>query len=65
MNNEEAIANAVKRLIDRYGRRAPREAAIRAEELLAAGDSEGHVLWRTIKRRADTVLGPRQDAEKS
>ncbi len=56
MTNEETIRQAVRNLLARYGKDAPRQAELRAEELRAAGDAEGHAMWRAIERAAATEL---------
>lgn len=56
MTNEETIRQAVRNLIARYGNDSPRQAALRAEELRAAGDAEGHAMWRAIERAAAAAL---------
>lgn len=56
MTNDETISQAVRNLLARYGRDAPRQAELRAEELRAAGDAEGHAMWRAIERAAADAL---------
>ncbi len=56
MTNEETIQQAVRNLLSRYGKDAPRQAELRAEELRAAGDAEGHAMWRTIQRAVVAAL---------
>jgi hypothetical protein len=56
MTNEEPIQQAVRNLIARYGHDAPRQAAVRANELRAAGDAEGHAMWREIQRAVAAAL---------
>ena len=48
MTDKMAIHEAARKLITRYGQDAARQANIRAEELRAAGDHEGHSMWRDI-----------------
>lgn len=56
MTDEETIQQAVRNLLARYGKDAPRQADLRAEELRAAGDAEGHVMWRAIQRAVMDAL---------
>lgn len=53
---------AVKLLIDRHGADAANLAARRAEEMLAAGDIEGHAEWLEIRYAIEELqrLGPKQ-----
>lgn len=43
-------------LIKQHGDDAPIHAAIRADELLAAGDFEGLAVWKAIIRAIDELL---------
>ena len=56
MTDEDTIRQAVRNLLARYGKDAPRQAQLRAEELRAAGDAEGHAMWRAIERAATAAL---------
>jgi hypothetical protein len=56
MTDEDTIQQAVRKLLARYGKDAPRQADLRAEELRAAGDAEGHAMWRAIERAAKKAL---------
>ena len=56
MTDEQTIQQAVRNLLARYGRDAPRQAELRAEELRAAGDGEGHAMWRAIGRAVTDAL---------
>ena len=59
MTDEQAIQQAVRNLLARYGRDAARQAELRAEELRAAGDADGHAMWRAIGRAvADSLKTP-------
>ncbi|MEK7246300.1 MAG: hypothetical protein AAB223_09810 [Pseudomonadota bacterium] len=49
MTDDETIQQAVRNLLARYGKDAARQAELRAEELRAAGDGEGHAMWRAIQ----------------
>lgn len=56
MTDEETIQQAVRNLLARYGKDAPRQAELRAEELRAAGDAEGDAMWRAIRRAVAVAL---------
>lgn len=56
MTDEMAIHQAARKLIARYGQDAARQAELRAEELRAAGDAEGHTMWRDIHRAVVSTL---------
>lgn len=59
MSDEMPIHHAARQLIERYGADAPKEARMRANELAAAGDTEGHSLWCDIHDTAVEMLrGP-------
>jgi len=45
---EVAIWRAAGLMLKRYGEKAPRESAARADELAAAGDDNGAATWRRI-----------------
>lgn len=48
MTAEIDIWRAAKQLIDWKGLDSPAHAAARADELLAAGDRDGHAVWLRI-----------------
>ena len=56
MTDEEAIRQAVRNLLARYGQDAARQAELRADELRAAGDGEGHAMWRAIQNAVASTL---------
>ena len=56
MTDKTAMHEAARKLIARYGQDAARQAEIRAEELRAAGDREGHVMWQDIRRAVIAAL---------
>lgn len=59
MPEEMPIHHAARQLIERYGVDAPRQARLRADELAAVGDTEGHGLWRDIHETVVEMLrGP-------
>ena len=43
-------------LVKRHGRDAPIEAAMRADELLEAGDLDGAAVWKRIVKAAEELL---------
>ena len=48
MISDREIWQAANSMIKRYGDDAAREAELRADELLAEGDAEGHAIWQRI-----------------
>jgi hypothetical protein len=54
--NHMAIRQAAEKLITRYGRDAPRQARMRADELHEAGDKEACQMWRAIHETAVALL---------
>lgn len=50
------IWRAAKLLVDQHGTDATLHAAQRADELMAAGDTEGWGVWRRIARAVDELL---------
>jgi len=48
MDDDNDIRLAAEKFLARFGKNAPREAAMRVEELLETGDREGHDLWLRI-----------------
>jgi hypothetical protein len=52
------IWRAAKLLIDRHRDEAPVHAAMRCDELMAAGDTEGWAVWRHICTAIDELLRP-------
>ena len=57
------IWRSAKLLIDQHGDEAPIHAAMRADELLAAGDLDGYAAWKRIVRAVDDLLRVERDAE--
>lgn len=47
---------AAEQFIERFGDNASREAARRAQELSAHGDSDGAAMWTEIARIAQSLL---------
>lgn len=56
MTDTDKIFEAATNFVRRYGKDAPRQAKIRAEELLAAGLAEGHCTWMRIHDEAKSIL---------
>jgi len=50
-----STSRAAKLLVDQHGADAPIRAAHRADELLAAGDIEGRVVWLRILRAVEEL----------
>lgn len=46
ITDEMNIQRAAEIFIERFGKDAPREAAIRMDELRESGDTDGHDLWQ-------------------
>ncbi len=44
-------------LVKRHGQDAPIHAAMRADELLEAGDLDGYAVWRRILRAVEELQG--------
>jgi hypothetical protein len=51
------IYRTAKLLVDRHGKDAPIHAAMRADELLAAGDIDGQQVWLKILKATEELLG--------
>jgi len=56
MSDDEEIRVAAENFIERYGSDAPRQAEIRAKELLSAGSKDGHDRWLSIAEKARSLL---------
>ena len=50
------IYRAAKLLVDRHGEDAPIHAAMRADELMDAGDMDGRAVWMRIKAAVEKLL---------
>ena len=50
MTSDLDIYRTARLLIDQHGDEAPIHAAMRADELLAAGDLDGQAVWKRIIR---------------
>ncbi len=53
------IYRSAKLLVDQHGDEAPIHAAMRADELLAAGDLDGCVVWKRIVEAVEALLQKR------
>ena len=56
MTSEIDIYRAANELIRQHGDEAPIHAAIRADELLEAGDMDGKAVWLRILNAVDELL---------
>lgn len=56
MNYANDMMRAAKFFVMRFGKDAPFEAVVRADELEALGDPEGREMWRTIAKSAASIL---------
>ena len=52
------IYRSAKLLLDRHGQDATHEAALKADELLDAGDLDGQVAWLRIRKAVLELLKP-------
>jgi hypothetical protein len=57
------LYRAAKLLIDQHGEDEPIRAAGRADELLAAGDTEGARVWRAIMEAIEELQRKREPEE--
>lgn len=55
MTEEIDVYRAAALLVKQYGENAPIRAAMRADELCAAGDVEGAAVWKRILRAIDKL----------
>ena len=62
MTDETEIGLTAKRFVERFGKDAPREATIRANELRAAGHVEEYDIWMSIFSEVKSLLdeGPKK-----
>ena len=56
MTDDKDIYRAANELIKQHGDDAPIHAAMRADELLEAGDMEGKAVWLRITKAIDELL---------
>ncbi len=65
MTSNLDIYRAANELIKQHGEDAPIEAAMRADERLAAGDMEGEAVWLRIVKAIEELLSEErpEDAE--
>ena len=54
------IYRAANELIKQHGDKAPIHAAMRADELLEAGDMDGKAVWVRIMRTVEELLSDKQ-----
>jgi len=50
------VYRAANALVKQYGEGAPLEAAMRADKMLAKGDTEGKAVWVRILKAIDEIL---------
>ena len=55
MTSDIDVLRSAHLLISRHGGDAPVQAAMRHDELLAAGDMEGATVWKRILRAIDEI----------
>ena len=55
MLSDLEVYRAAQATISRYGDEATVHAAMRADELMAAGDMEGRAVWHRIERAIDEL----------
>ena len=59
---DKDIYRSANELIERHGEDAPIHAAMRADELLEAGDVDGQAVWKRVPAAVDELLsGERPD----
>ncbi len=57
MTSDRDIYRSAQALVKRHGQDAPIKAAMRADELLEAGDLAGVATWRRILRAVEELQG--------
>ncbi len=60
MTSDLDIYRSAHELIEQYGDAADIEAAMRADECLAAGDMEGEAVWLRIVKAVEELLSEEQ-----
>ena len=62
MTDETDIRLTAERFVERFGKDAPRQATIRANELRAAGHAEEYDIWMSIFTEVKSLLdeGPKK-----
>ncbi len=63
MTSNLDIYRAAHLLIERYGDDSPIEAALRADELMEAGDMEGEAVWLRILKAINELLSEERPAD--
>lgn len=56
MTSDLDIYHTANELIKRHGKDAPINAAMRADELMAAGDMDGQAVWKRVLAAIDELL---------
>ncbi len=59
----EVIERAAHQMIKQYGKDAPKQAALRSNAAMDAGDSFNHELWLRVAMAVVAVQFPKQDRE--
>ncbi len=62
MTSDLDIYRSAQALVKRHGEDAPIHAAMRADELLEAGDQDGCAVWRRILRAVEELLSKERPA---
>ncbi len=57
------IYRSANLLVEQHGEDAPLEAAMRADQMLEAGDMEGFAVWKRILKAAEELLSKERPAE--
>ena len=63
MSSDIDIYRTANELIKKHGDDAPIHAAMRADELLEAGDTDGQTVWKRIIRAVDELLSKHRPAK--
>ncbi|MCZ6467879.1 MAG: hypothetical protein O6829_11465 [Alphaproteobacteria bacterium] len=56
MTKDTKIPQAARNFVDRFGKDAPAEAKQRANELLEAGNADGHNTWMLIYEQVKRLV---------
>ncbi len=56
MTKDTKIPQAARNFVDRFGKNAPAEAKLRADELREAGNFEGHNTWMLIYEQVKRLV---------
>ncbi len=64
MMDADKISKAADNFVRRYGRDAPRQALIRANELRAAGRQEDYATWMQIHDRVTAIVAAKSERDR-